>query len=566
MNNIISFTETKKNKELSSQDKKIQTLSNKQREHFFKRRIVEIRKEIDFSEIEENTLFKLLLAAEHPYYSNNKKHYILNEVQNLDDKKELISPEIDWFLATLKYIWSSVWREHQENNAALFSARFVLKRQKKFENDEVTDYHDALRILEAEIKKHLPKAKKEIGLPVDISEIDNLSTDKNGYFYLDGKAIDFLEKNNRGLGTKNILAGFKSEKNPTPKKLDERRRVWDRPLFFQRALGAALWGNYAREIVKESKIRPAALVQPVFSSLRNSMTKGSWVDSKQEFLLSSEGRKIARIRTPAISIATAKMMKTAEFSHLQSVVAHKIIRWTILEVHNRFLQGIQDPRLITIEGGYEELGNLSGAGTSSKTVMKIKKVLLAQEKLKFKVTNENGSPNWGQMLTVNHSSASGRNKKSRIELLVNTILCPNFSRTLPQGSYELREQRKLIPIVRLPNLIGRLNDHTSQINFHMEIILEMRKGAKNLVLNGGILLPPEKLEQIASRVKMPKSLIKRVLECWLENNILEKIDTHIYSLGKKDPNALAMLKEAGEKEIQAKEKAFKRRKKPKKKV
>lgn len=103
-------------------------------------------------------------------------------------------------------------------------------------------------------------------------------------------------------------------------------------------------------------------------------------------------------------------------------------------------------------------------------------------------------------------------------------------------------------------MIGRPNDQGAQPSFQMEILVEMRKGAKELALNGCVKIPKDKLAQLAEKAGLNKRLFLKVVDRWLQDGsdapaFLNMIQDDHYALGTHFKLAQDFIVEAGKKEL-----------------
>lgn len=530
--------------------KELQERYIKQREFFLKRRLKEIHHLYGLKKGEKETLHGLLLLSEQQDPISKKDGaWILRRLHHLDDKKESLKgcPEAIAFLGYLHAYWSHTWRKYAELNKYALAARWALNDQIR-KGDEKAAISSAEEDLIKELQTVLPKAERQIGLPLSLRKYQNLKTNKNGVLELDINLLNYFKKNNWGPGTKEASKNLSNLIESREYSSDERREKWDDPLFAYQNIALTRWIDRIRKFVHKKLEKPAALTAPIFKQVSQSLLRGLVLNEQKDALIDTAGKQILKFDTAAtIQIDTAESLLRSSIPLLSSITAHHIVRWQFLEVHKQFLLGQKDPRKLIIEGGFQKLGELSGAGTSKRIVDNIRKIIFAQAGCLFRYRR--GDKIWeGNLISFDHWQAKGRNA-SLLEIEMRAPGCPGFVQELPLGGLELNEQRMLIPIVGLPEFVGRSNDHASQACFQMELFIEMRMRARELYERGGILLNDDGWLQIAARAKMPHNLINKVLDCWKENNYIEEQDNYLYNIGSKYVDARTMLMKAGEAEI-----------------
>lgn len=533
-----------------NEGKSLQEKYIKQREFFLKRRLKEINFMYGLKKGEKETLHGLLLLSEQQDpISKADGSWILKRLKHLDDKRELIKefPEAIAFLGYLHTYWSHTWRKYAELNKHSLAARWALISQIK-KGDEKAAIASAEEDLVKELQTVLPGAEKQIGLPLTIKKYQNLKFNKNNILELDLNLLNYFQKNNWGPGTKEAIKSLSELINSPNYNADERREKWDDPLFAIQNIALIRWIDRIRKFVHKKLEKPAALTAPIFKQVSDSLIRGLTLNQNKDALIDKSGKQILKFDTAAtMQIDTAESILRSSIPLLSSITAHHIVRWQFLEVHKQFLLGQKEPRKLVIEGGFQKLGELSGAGTSKTIVDKIRKIVFAQAGCLFRYRR--GDKIWeGNLISFDHWQAKGRNA-SLLEIEMRAPGCPGFVQELPIGGLELSEQRTLIPIVGLPEFVGRPNDHGSQACFQMEIFIEMRMRAKELYERGGILLNDNAWLQIAERARMPYNLIAKVLDCWIANDYIEQRENYLFNIGSKYEDAKAMLMKAGEAEL-----------------
>jgi hypothetical protein len=119
----------------------------------------------------------------------------------------------------------------------------------------------------------------------------------------------------------------------------------------------------------------------------------------------------------------------------------------------------------------------------------------------------------------------------------------------------------LLPILhKEPPFIGKKNSFCSQMNFLDWTLIEMRLRAVELYERGGILLNNDSWLEIAKKAKMSKSLISKVLDCWVTEGYLERVQSSLFGLGTHYENERKMLMSAGERTVKGSIAARKRKK------
>jgi hypothetical protein len=522
----------------------------KQRDFFFSRRIAELNPLYSLTEQEEQTLQAFFFAAGEQSTETNdsyvsyrvlsifKTHKTENEL--VDDHEANIS-----ILGWLRMYWSSAWKKFAENNKYVLSARYALIQDNFLVNKDSSP-EIALEELIEDLKHILPRAEKDIGLP--IQDNDRHGVDEIGVLNIDRKTLLFFKQSNIGHHSKAFIEEFSSLLKSNTYDAHHRSDVWGNPLYFSRQLAILRWQDRIKDYIKKRRERPAALSVPIYQQIVSSLRRDGSINESCDGIIDSNGKKLLELSsTAAIDIVTAKSILRNGVPLLSSITAHHVWRWQLLEVHKQFVTKVKNPRLLVIDGGYKRLGELSGAGISNDTATKIRNIIFTQASCRFSYKGRDGI--WtGNLISFDHWEARGQ-KTSLLELEMRAPLCPGFVEQLPIGGIELQEQRHMLPVVRLPIFVGRPNDHGSQASFQMEMHLEERARARESYERGGILLSDEDLLELANKAQMSARLVRKVMDAWLSEGYVEKIDDCVYTIGPRYPEAREMIKKAGQLEI-----------------
>jgi hypothetical protein len=523
----------------------------KQREFFFNRRIAELNPIYALTDHEVKMIQAFFFAAGEQVTDENKSyvsHRILGFFKKHKAEDELIDDHEAnlGILGWLRIYWSSAWREFAENNRYVLSARYAII-QDNFLSNKDSSSKIAIEELIEDLKYILPRAEKDLGLP--IKDNDRHEVDENGILNIDRKALLFFKQSNIGPNSKVFIEEFSALLKSKTYEVQHRSDVWDNPLYFSRQLAILRWQDRIKDYIKKRRERPAALSVPIYQQIIRSLRRDGEINESCDGIVDANGKKLLELSsTAAIDIVTAKSILRTGVPLLSSITAHHVWRWQLLEVHKQFVTKVKNPRLLVIDGGYKRLGELSGAGFSDDTAAKIRKIVFTQASCRFRYNSKDGV--WeGNLISFDHWEARGQ-KTSRLELELRAPLCPGFVEQLPIGGVEFQEQRHMLPVVRLPIFVGRPNDHGAQASFQMEMHMEERARARESYERGGILLNDEDLLELASKAQMSPRLIRKVMDAWIGEGYVEKVDDCVYTIGPRYPEAREMIKKAGQLEIE----------------
>lgn len=545
-------------------EKKLAPLMAKQREVFFKERIEAVTKNTPLEKNEIEELRLALMACEHPDYLAKDDLFDFPPEAN-KIKATAICEETEGYLLLLKGFWCSVWRDYQLRHRETLSARYVL-RQNTDKNCLLAAYHLSESMLAGELKREFKKADKEIEPPKSYKEFEKIATTKTNTYILDDRLIKYFSRFGWGDAAEELIKELKSiYKN---KLIDIKSRIkdWQHPLFLYRCIANIVWFDIVKPKIKMHYVKAPALPLLVSENMHSIMKKGTIYDNKTGKITDKLGQELACIekerllQLPSVDIATMqKILSPANIKVLNSVNAHRLLRWEIQTVTKQVLNDKIDARHIYILGGYEELARLIGAGTGRKIASQIRDILMwqgapQQFTLIDPETHREEIIREANMISFQYT-AGGFKSLSSLEIVVGTMLVPHYLYKLIKTSSTLSsEALKLIPIVDIPNLIGRPNDQGAQLSFQMELMVEMRKGAKEFAQNECVFISKDRLANLAKKAGLSEKIYPKVIDAWTKDgdnapSFLRIVEQDRYALSAHFKQAQDFIIQGGKKEL-----------------
>jgi hypothetical protein len=536
------------------------SIHNEQRSAFFKEMIKRINKETPLSDAETEDLRLAFLAAEHPD-SEDSGHIMWSEDIHATGLKP-VSDDTSRALMVFEVIWPRVWRKYQLRHKEKLAARYVLNRQKQ-SKCPLASKCSAESMLINEINLEFKKAEKEISLPKTSLELfnyqSNIKTTSNGIFELDDQLQQYVKKMKKGEGSNGFLTAFRETYKAKNFSFVSREKLWREPLFMHRCLAEIAWFNTVREKVESSYKKPPALT--LFSlGMVSAPFKAKSLRAIDKKIIDQNNNEIGLIKTPSVNELTAidastisKIISKKNIDLLQSINFHRLFRWEIKEVTNRYLSGVADFRKIAIDGAFKELANLIGAGAHKQTVQDIREIIAWQQQAFF----DRGDGTKGHMLTYDLRPNPKDRRKNMLSLYLTDMLLPNFVFSMPNKNQSQRELRMLIPLLDIPPLVTNNNRlHAAQAAFQVELCIEMRKRAKEIVEKGGIHLPNEQKISLAETVGLDLETLPKVFDRWTQDGkdapkMLEEIEKDVYNLSEHHLAARDFIISAGKMEQSA---------------
>jgi len=304
---------------------------------------------------------------------------------------------------------------------------------------------------------------------------------------------------------------------------EHRQEAWSvwipkdkRSLFspFLIVLANVLWNDKCKQRWEREKKNVPALPQGVlFHTIKPPLSKGTSIEivNDDSIICYGENGKIVS-RVPCVDPKLVNIICKG-FQCLSTLNGHKLIRWQVKTGFNNWINCAEDPRLICTSGGYEGIAHLIKSNTSNKSITEVKAMLHAQAFGQFEFP-QGGA---GNMIIFREMEKHRNGEPSKINIILGEILLPNCTHILPKG-----EKRRLVPITDLPPLIGSNNTHAAQAMLQLLILEEFANQSDRLATSGSILLPKEKLEELAFQAKLPKVSLEKVITGWTQDDLFYK--------------------------------------------
>ncbi len=105
-------------------------------------------------------------------------------------------------------------------------------------------------------------------------------------------------------------------------------------------------------------------------------------------------------------------------------------------------------------------------------------------------------------------------------MVLGELLLPNYTHLLPKG-----EKRRLIPMPKLPPLIGSNNTHSAQVFLQFLFLEEFSDQSRTFAEKGYAYFPWEKSMELGLEAGISKVSLPRIVNGWLEHGFLEKNET-----------------------------------------
>lgn len=322
-------------------------------------------------------------------------------------------------------------------------------------------------------------------------------------------------------------------------------------------LALALWIDVVEPRLRQSP----GLVHPVMVDITAAHSRGFAPVTRGGQIVLPLPRgdwQIERLPDGAVAAVDAEAFRAIErgLTLLGGVTAHRLLRWEVFQGHAQWQSGAPNPADLVIDGGWSALAHDLLGMKGQKAVADVRAIVLAQGHFRF--TLPGGGR--GNLLSYDETPARG-GRRGRVKIRLGDALLPGYlfelARTMGDG-VAARGARRLVPMVKLPPFVGRVNEHGPQATLSMIFVTELRERARELVEHGGILLDLDAWTTLAERAALPRGgagNLSRVLARWTHDGddgpaFLMKVGRDRYTLGPAHAAARDFVGEAGRRETE----------------
>lgn len=373
------------------------------------------------------------------------------------------------------------------------------------------------------------------------------------------KKLKWLKQNNIGEHTKKYIDDFQSLLSGNNYNIDRRLDIWNLPLYLSKTIAVLRWQDRIAKLIRRKQKNSPALTYQFYNQVNGILKRDNTIDKNGENIINKDGKIVSSIdKAPGTTISTIEQITKSNVPALASITSHYLWRWLIETAHKQHLLDQELPYRFEITGGYPRLGELCGAGSAAKVRDKLKTIVALAAGCSYTYYGKSGIFQ-GNLLSYQYFKAYGQ-KSSKLTLDLARPLCPGFVEELPDGNSKYHHQKILIPWVRMPKLVGNnAAHHAPQSSFQLEMNTQMRLRAHEIYENGGILLNDDNMLELAKGARLSPDLVQKVVDAWVNEDYLERVDDCVYMLGKRYPEARESLFAAAERSVASAERGRKRK-------
>lgn len=320
-----------------------------------------------------------------------------------------------------------------------------------------------------------------------------------------------------------------------------------------RTLARVIWRDEVKPKLLEAQRKPPALVMAVAEPVADLLSRPRREQERNgQLALRLPGEVLVRVGAIEAGALDALMVDRG-VKLFGSLASHHVLRWLVFEAHSQALARNPDPRVIRIDGGWSTFANDVLGMPGKKEADHVRAVVEAMHATELPLPPHG---NYSRLLIREAHTPRGRGKQW-IKLIVGFALLPDYVHELQTtmgNTVEARRATRLVPLLPVPPLVGRRNEHGAQAAFSMLLVAHIRDAARELVEHGGVAISEWALADMARRAGLPAGLVPAVLDRWTQDGtdapaFLRRVERDRFTLGDAHANARAFLEAGGKAEI-----------------
>ena len=231
---------------------------------------------------------------------------------------------------------------------------------------------------------------------------------------------------------------------------------------------------------------------------------------------------------------------------LNSITAHRLLRYLVTESHRRMLIDHPDPRVISA-AGWRGLAEAIGS-RSKRDETALREIVSALDAMRF--TLPDGST--ARLIAAQYPPNPDRGSRQLVEITVATPLRPHYA-IRPEV-----HDRRVVPLVQLPPMVGvgRPRDYGLLAALQIRVLAAMRKRASEAAKRKGVFLPADVWIQLAAPTGLSSRAALRARDGWVRDGedapaFLTEIETDRFALGPAHDEAWRFLLAGGKRSVGA---------------
>lgn len=195
---------------------------------------------------------------------------------------------------------------------------------------------------------------------------------------------------------------------------------------------------------------------------------------------------------------------------LRGLPAQRLLRFVMHRAHELYDEtgDMGTATRITVAGGWRGLADALGMRTGEKAAKVAELTAKALQAAWVKTPRGEG----GLFLVHHEKRGPGRREEVSLTIHEHGPLSPRFTARELQG-----RSAKIVPVPLpslMPPMVGRPNEHGAIATLQLLVLRELRLKAPELVEHGGIVVTPQRWNELAEESGVPRPLLPELLEAW----------------------------------------------------
>lgn len=312
-------------------------------------------------------------------------------------------------------------------------------------------------------------------------------------------------------------------------------RLQDKSARFLKLLADALWTDEVQPMLERAARRPPAVVRAVYADrLVRAMTRQTLLPEMDDGVVrDARGAVLGHI---ALTTETTIEVVRRGAHALGTVAGNRLIKALIHRSHAAWNKGVQDPRRVAFEGGWQ--GLLNNLRVSQKDHAMVKAIAQAGQCIVWETAHAEHGGLWTWTERRGTKKAPGE-----IAFVLGDALTPGYADVMSRGSKHLADRiaRRLVPELRFEPPMGgaRERDHGPIWTLHRLMLLELVDHAEQLAASGGVVISRPRWLELAREAGVGESIVDRTLDAWVAGEtdlappLLSRVDASAWTLADK---------------------------------
>ena len=387
------------------------------------------------------------------------------------------------------------------------------------------------RVVAAEAPAWCTTAKKPAQAPEALHEARQFAAE------LTRALTDQLQRIGK-TGAKHAAGIRAREAELTPKGGPDPWRLWrlqDKSARFLKLLADALWTDEVQPMLERAARRPPAVVRAVYADrLVRAMTRQTMLPEMDDGVV-RDARGVVLGHIALTTETTIEVVRRGAHA-LGTVAGNRLIKALIHRSHEAWNKGVQDPRRVAFEGGWQ--GLLNNLRVSQKDHAMVKAIAQAGQCIVWETAHAEHGGLWTWTERRGTKKAPGE-----IAFVLGDALTPGYADVMSRGSKHLADRiaRRLVPELRFEPPMGgaRERDHGPIWTLHRLMLLELVDHAEELAATGGVVISRPRWLELAREAGVGESIVDRTLDAWVAGEtdlappLLSRVDASAWTLADK---------------------------------